>query len=735
VAIIEAIANMWEPKPEHGPDAAKEAGLSITDTKRKVNGSKHGFPGGAVSSSAGLASPFRFRRFSVSIGRQFISHLTSGDLPRLGRRFSLAALAACLLVACRWLAYELRFDFDVPAEYQTQLYGYQLGVTCLELAWLVLFRQFSGIYRYFSLEEARYLAYAMALSGISLYAVRYFDIGFTPPKGVILIQCLLSFIALGGVRVAWRLGYERFGANRRNGSSSHRKVAIIGAGDVGASLVRELHARPNLGLLPVAFLDDDRRKWGSRIHGVPVVGGPERVERYKAKFRLDEVIFAMPSATPRRVSEIVGLLHEAHLKHVTVPSIDQLTSGAVRLTQFRAVKIEDLLGREIIDLKVDQIGNVLTDRVVMVTGAGGSIGSELCRQVARFHPRRLLLLDQSEVQLFQIEQELVHLGQEAVVTPLIADILDEARLNAIFACHKPAVVFHAAAHKHVGMMEIQPGEAIKNNAFGTALLAELSALHKVERFVMISTDKAVNPTSVMGASKRLAEVFLEAFAEAHGGRTRFVAVRFGNVLGSSGSVVPIFEKQIAEGGPVTVTHPDVVRYFMTIPEAVGLVLQSCALGMGGEIFVLDMGKPVKIAELARQMVKLSGLEPGRDIDIKFIGLRPGEKLYEELQHLRANCTDTAHPRLKRLTSQPAPLGRVRAQMNWLKQALHDGSPDELKAMLQQILPEYRPHLETQKDGLPLNGHKETTRHVKPRAPTPEPAGFTGLTPSFGMDNA
>jgi FlaA1/EpsC-like NDP-sugar epimerase len=636
-----------------------------------------------------------------------------------------AALAACVLIACRWFAYQLRFDFEIPTEYQAQLHGHLPWVTCLELAWLLLFRQFSGIYRYFSLEEARYLVYATALSGISLYAVRYFDLGFAPPKGVILIQCLLSFIALGGMRVGWRLAYERFGANRRNGSSSQRKVAIIGAGDVGASLVRELHARPNLGLLPVAFLDDDRRKWGSWIHGVPVVGGPERIERYNSKFGLDEVILAMPSASPRRISEIVGLLQQAHLKHVTVPSVDQLTSGAVRLTQFRAVKIEDLLGREIIDLKVDQIGNALTDRVVMVTGAGGSIGSELCRQVARFHPRRLLLLDQSEVQLFQIEQELIRLGHEAIITPLIADILDEARLDAVFGRHRPAVVFHAAAHKHVGMMEFQPGEAIKNNAFGTALLAELSAAHNVERFVMISTDKAVNPTSVMGASKRLAEVFLEAFAAAHGGRTRFVTVRFGNVLGSSGSVVPIFERQIAEGGPVTVTHPEVVRYFMTIPEAVGLVLQSCAQGMCGEIFVLDMGKPVKIAELARQMVKLSGLEPGRDIEIKFIGLRPGEKLYEELQHLRANCTDTAHPRLKRLTSQPVPLARVRAQMNWLRKALHNGSSDELKAMLQEILPEYRPHLEAQKDGVVMNGNRQIARYTQPRAPVPEPAGFTG----------
>jgi len=612
---------------------------------------------------------------------------------RVFRRLFLAAITAIVLIGCRWLAYQLRFDFAVPQEYREQLCHDWFWVISLQLAWLFLFRQFSGIYRYFSLTEIRYLAYAAVFSGISLYSLLYVQPGYSPPRGVILVQCMLGFLALGGMRSAWRIVHERFFPRGNHHGCRARRVAVIGAGDVGASLVRELHARPNLGLIPVAFLDDDPKKWGSNIHGVQVIGAPEMLERKKEKLRLEEVVIAMPSASPKRLSEVISLLQKACLKYVTVPSVDQLTLGTVRVSQLRPVKIEDLLGRESIDLHVEQIADVLKNRIIMVTGAGGSIGSELCRQVATFHPRRLILLEQSEVQLFQIEQELIRLGHRHIIVPVIADILDRPRLDAVLRQHKPTVIFHAAAHKHVTMMEIQPSQAIKNNAFGTAALAELAAEHRVERFVMISSDKAVNPTSVMGATKRLAEIFLQAFAHEQGSKTRFVAVRFGNVLGSSGSVVPIFERQIAEGGPVTVTHPEVVRFFMTPPEAVGLVLQSCALGRGGEILVLDMGKPVKIAELARQMIRLSGFQPDRDIEIRFTGLKPGEKLHEELQHLRANCTDTAHPRIKRLTSEPAPLNQVRAQMAWLKDEIHAAEPDELKLKLKEILPEYTPALE------------------------------------------
>ncbi|MGO8697829.1 MAG: polysaccharide biosynthesis protein [Limisphaerales bacterium] len=647
--------------------------------------------------SAGLPAPEN--------GDRGTSDETRGvHLRLISRRLIIVGLAACMLIACRWLAYQLRFDFDVPLKNRLQLQHHGLWVVSLQLCCLLFFRQFSGIYKYFSFTEAGHLVYAMALSGMSLYVLRFLDVSFSPPLGVILVQCMLSFLALGAMRSAWRIVNEQYYSRKNYNCCAARNVAIIGAGDVGASLVRELRSRPNLGLVPAVFLDDDRKKWGARIHDVPVVGAPEQIQHLKEKLGLEEVVIAMPLCTAKRLGEIVAILQKARLKYVTVPSIDQLTSGRVRVSRLRPVKIEDLLGRESIDLRMDQIGGVLKGRTIMVTGAGGSIGSELCRQVAGFRPCRLLLVDQSEVQLFQIEQELIKLGHSSVIVPLIADILDQPRMQAVMQQYQPAIIFHAAAHKHVGMMEIQPSEAIKNNALGTAALAELALRHRVERFIMISTDKAVNPTSVMGASKRLAEVFLQAFAlehdgqsrftfaRKHDGQTRFVAVRFGNVLGSSGSVVPIFERQIAEGGPITVTHPEVVRFFMTIPEAVGLVLQSCAQGEGGDIFILDMGKPVKIVDLARQMVRLSGLEPDRDIEIKFTGLKPGEKLYEELAHLRASCVDTMHPRIKRLTSRPMRLEDLRAALCHFELALHSATPDELKQMLKQILPEYVPCL-------------------------------------------
>jgi FlaA1/EpsC-like NDP-sugar epimerase len=601
-------------------------------------------------------------------------------------------LYAVILALCRWAAYQIRFDFHVPEEWQVGLERNWHWQILLQILFLFLAGQFSGIYRYFSIPDMQRLAYAMFVSGGALYFIRFVDIAFSPPRGVILVQSMLGFLCLGGIRTAWRLAFEKYYSSTNRVCFRERAVAIVGAGDAGASLIGDLRAHPRLGLLPIAFFDDDAQKWHAYVHGIRVVGPPESIPGAQRKLGFEEVIIAMPSAPPKRLAEIVSVLQKSRIKYVTIPGIDQLTAGSVSISQVRPVRIEDLLGRDPTNLQLDKIQNVLRDRVVMVTGAGGSIGSELCRQIAAFHPARLLLVEQCEVQLFQIEQELIRSGYGGILKALIADITDQLRMKAILTQHRPAIIFHAAAHKHVLMMELQPGEALKNNTLGTATLADLALECGVDRFLMISTDKAVNPTSVMGASKRLAELYLQALSHRHPNRTRFVAVRFGNVLGSSGSVIPIFEKQIAEGGPVTVTDPEVVRYFMTIPEAVGLVLQSCAQGTGGEVFILDLGKPVKILELARQMIRLSGFEPDRDIKIEFVGLRPGEKLFEELKHFQANCTDTAHPRIKRLTTPPEPLEKLRADFGRLEGDLHTATPEQLRSMMAALLPEYTPYV-------------------------------------------
>ncbi len=653
-----------------------------------------------------------------------------------GIRFGvLLALYSLVLCVCQWLAYQLRFDFSVPEDALVQLAKHWWWVMLVKVAVLVCFRQFSGLLSYFSLPDLRRLFYATAVSSALLLFYRYYSPErYAAPRGVILLDFFFSLAGLVFVRLVFRVMRERYFAPQSRPTHRARRVGIVGAGDVGASLARELMVKRGLGMVPVAFFDDDPAKWHSRIHEIPVVGAPEVLLDHKLNLQLEEVIIAMPTAPAKRIGEVVKILQQSRLEFETVPSLDQLATGQVKVSQLRSVEIQDLLGREPVRLETANIRSILEKRVILVTGAGGSIGSELCRQIAAFNPQRLLLLDQSEVQAFPIEQELIESGFGGTVLPIIADIRDLERMRFVFHRFQPHVVFHAAAHKHVPMMESQPGEAIRNNTFGTARLAELALEHGVDRFVMISTDKAINPTNVMGATKRLAEIYIQALhaslgnpqtkpmfspppdlagcARKHGEAmpdpagaraagpeaaprvrtTKFMAVRFGNVLGSSGSVIPIFNKQIAAGGPVRVTHPDVTRYFMTIPEAAGLVLQSAALGVGGEIFVLDMGKPVKIVDLARQLIELSGLRPDEDIEIKFIGLRPGEKLFEELSHKGENITPTNHPKIMRFVAEPMPFEQVAAHFATLSARLHDAEPNQLKLLLKQAVPEYQPYL-------------------------------------------
>ena len=633
------------------------------------------------------------------------------DLSTPLRFWVLLVVYAVELTVSLWMAYELRFDFLVEPQYQHE----RLVVLCwlipLQLVLLGLFHQLSTLLGYFSTPDLARMFHALAIS--SAFAVLLFFVwgeGFVPSRGVIVLDFIFCLVGLTGARLALRSFRESVtaSAGKRSGRR-RRRVGIIGAGDAGAVLAHELSLKPGYGLDPVAFFDDDPRKRHSRVHDISVLGPPEMLLELAAKLDIQEAIIAMPSAHAKRVGEIVRILRQARLECKTIPSLDQLALGQVRVSQLRHVEIQDLLGRERVELEAENIRLVLQDRVVLVTGAGGSIGSELCRQIATYQPRQLLLVDRSEPNVFQIEQELIRLGHGPRIAPLVGDILDRERLEEILSDFQPQVIFHAAAHKHVPMMESQPGEAVKNNSLGTAQLADLALEFGLERFILISTDKAINPTSVMGATKRLAELYIQALHAANPSKTKFMAVRFGNVLGSSGSVIPLFHRQIAEGGPVKVTHPEMTRYFMTIPEASMLVLQSAMQGTGGEIFVLDMGKPVKIVDLARQMIELSGLKPDEDIQIEFIGIRPGEKLFEELSHTGENFAPTTHPKICRFISQPVGLAEMSRTLQRLRAELHRAEPDQIKLLLRDALPDYTPCLQTAEASLPpiteLDGYR------------------------------
>jgi FlaA1/EpsC-like NDP-sugar epimerase len=581
------------------------------------------------------------------------------------------------------LAFQLRFEFHVPAQYSPFL-GLWLPVL-LAFRTLAFYQAglFRGLWRYTGAPDlvsiVRGTTLATAVFAAALYATSSWL-----PRSIIAIEWLTSLVMVGGVRFAARtIRPERL--RRLTPESAAQRILIVGAGDAGEMLVREIQQRHSDRWLPVAFLDDDQGKRGGHIHGVRVEGTIADLARVVAKHDAREVLIAIPSATGAQMRRVVEQCKRAGVRFKTIPGLDSLIDGRLAMNQLRDVAIEDLLGRDPVQLDMDAISHVMAGQVVMVSGAGGSIGSEICRQVCRFGPAALVLVEHGENNLFHIHRELLARFPEIALAPCIADVGDEARMAAVFEAHRPAVVFHAAAHKHVPMMEWNPGEAVKNNVFGTRTLADLADRFGTGRFVMISTDKAVNPTSVMGASKRVAEIYVQALSQRS--RTRFVTVRFGNVLGSAGSVIPIFKEQIASGGPITVTHPDMQRYFMTIPEASQLVLQAGAMGEGGEIFILDMGEPVKIADLARDLVTLSGLEPDLDIEIQFTGVRPGEKLFEELSVDSENAGTTKHPKIFVGRFRPCAWEFLQRQLKELA-AVAD-RPKDVRRKFHDIVPEYR----------------------------------------------
>jgi FlaA1/EpsC-like NDP-sugar epimerase len=622
--------------------------------------------------------------------------MTSGlfDISRNRRTLMLAFVYATILAAAFYLSYEVRFDFTVPESFQIERLHLIWIAVGIKLLALILVRQLGSMMTYFSIPDLLRLIWAMTASSLALLAIRLAGpVGLGLPRGMLLVDFFLSLGGLCAVRLGTRMFRERLmPGGKRAERGPQQRIAIVGAGDAGASLAREFINSPSRGFKPVVFFDDDKDKHGKLIHGVPVVGSPEQIDRLKAMPHIAKVVIAMPTAPAKRIREVVLLMNQHGFKVETLPSMEELASGRVTASRIRPVEVQDLLGREAVDLDSAAIRRLIEGKAVMVTGAGGSIGSELCRQIAQLNPKRLLMVEQSEPNLFLIEQELKETGLGAVALPLIGDIADRDRMEFIFGRYRPAIVFHAAAHKHVYMMERQPAEAFRNNVLGTRLVAQTAARHGAEAVVLISTDKAINPTSVMGATKRLAELELQT-AQTTAKSTKFMAVRFGNVLGSSGSVIPIFKRQIAHGGPVTVTHPEVTRYFMTIPEAVGLVLQSSVLGQGGEIFVLDMGQPVKIVDLARQMIELSGYRPGEDIEINFTGLKPGEKLFEELQHRNEEHAPTPHPKIMRFIARPGPTEFGADELRRLEQTIYRLESNEIKTALRRLVREYTPHLD------------------------------------------
>lgn len=606
-------------------------------------------------------------------------------------------LDLAVLVGSFVFAYFLRFEFSLPdGEMHRMLVQLPL-VLLLQFAALGLAGVYSFIWRYVGLREVPSFLKAAAASVAVLLFLRFgladqFHL-WRVPVSVIVIDAALAFGGTLSVRVLRRVLYESYERDKLDRTATHalgarrrrKPVLLVGAGRGGVLAVREIQGRGDMDIEVLGFVDDDPLKLGTVIHGVRVLGTIRDLPRLARELDVDHVVITIAETRSQLLRRIAEICQRSGVRMRSIPGFYEILQGKVEISRMRDVAIETLLGREPVHLDQTELDRFLGGRRVLVTGAGGSIGSELARQVARFNPSLLLLLDRAEGALFDVDRELRQLRPELDIRPLICDVVDAPRIKALLAQYRPEVILHAAAHKHVPMMESNPSEAIKNNVFGTRILGEAAGEVGVESFVLISTDKAVRPSSVMGASKRLAELVIQDLD--HRYATRYVAVRFGNVMGSAGSVIPIFREQIARGGPLTVTHPDMMRYFMTIPEAAQLVLEAGAMGDRGEIYVLDMGEPVRILDLARDMITLSGLRPYEDIDIVFTGLRPGEKLFEELEVSGESISKTRHPKIfiGRLASFPS--DQLAEGMKRLGNLCRHGREGEIRACLGDLLNE------------------------------------------------
>ena len=598
-------------------------------------------------------------------------------------RIVLAVMHDLIAVAAVWLtAFWLRFNLELPEPYNEQALESVLWVVPLYGTLFLAFGLYRGIWRFASLADLRRIAVCVTIGALAVPAM-LFMLQLTVPRSVLVMSPALLVLIMGGSRLAYRGWKERrLSALIPEG---REPVVVLGATEAAASLIRELSRSPQWNVIGV--FDDDRTHHHLRIYGATVYGAISDLPALQHRLNAKHAIIAMPDANHSARRRAMDVARAAGLQVLTVPSFDDLMSGRVTVSQIRNVELDDLLGRDPVRLDTTGLHEWLGGRTVLVSGAGGSIGAELCRQIARYQPQRIVLLDSSEFSLYTIEQEFAQRFPDILISAIIGDVKDALRMDQLLAILQPTVIFHAAAYKHVPLMENENAwQAVLNNVLGTRVLAETAQKHGVEKFVLISTDKAVNPTNVMGATKRLAELVCQSLQQRGG--TRFVIVRFGNVLGSTGSVIPKFREQIAAGGPVTVTHPDITRFFMSIPEAVQLVMQAGLMGGSGEIFVLDMGESVKIADLARDMIRLSGFDEN-DIRITYTGLRPGEKLYEEVLAAEENSLMTPHPKLRIARARPAPQDLLDRLAPWLaRTALPQDAA--VREELAGWVPEYRP---------------------------------------------
>ncbi|MDE5696664.1 MAG: polysaccharide biosynthesis protein [Lachnospiraceae bacterium] len=615
---------------------------------------------------------------------KILNHINPQLLHRRIVLVILDIMTVCIAsIAPLWIRFELNYK-DIPQVYLNSAWNFMIFNVIMTLAVFYIFKLYHSLWAFAGTAEVQNILAACTLSAIlDFLGMRLLQ--YPIPRSYYFVYALVLTGITTGIRFSYRImrSMRHKAQNRKNGT----RVMIIGAGDAGNTVIKEITNSTYSTMTIKCIIDDDENKWGRFIQGIKIVGGRDRIVEYAALYGIDEIYIAIPSANRATMKALVEICKETSCKLRTLPGIYQLVNGEVNVSKLRNVDVEDLLGRDPIKVDLDSILNYVKGQTIMVTGGGGSIGSELCRQIAGHRPERLIIVDIYENNAYEIQQELKHRYPRLDLVVLIASVRNTNRINSIMKTYHPDIIYHAAAHKHVPLMEVSPNEAIKNNVFGTWKTAQAAVQNGVKKFVLISTDKAVNPTNIMGASKRICEMVIQTYNRHYD--TEFVAVRFGNVLGSNGSVIPLFKKQIAAGGPVTVTHPDIIRYFMTIPEAVSLVLQAGVYAKGGEIFVLDMGEPVRILDLAKNLIRLSGYKVDEDIKIEFTGLRPGEKLYEELLMSEEGLTDTENKLIH--VGKPIEFDErlFYVQLNHLKQAV-ESECDDVRALIQEIVPTYSP---------------------------------------------